>query len=77
MLENLNYEMYAEDVTKDLFREQKSNHRNAVVQDLATRWIQSFQCKTGTSQEMEKSLRKFLESTEKPKVIYTYTSLEF
>ena len=30
----------------------------------------------GTSQETEKSLRKFLEPSEKPKVIYTDSSLE-
>ena len=50
---------------------------SAVVspQDLATQWIQSYQCKTKTSQE--KSLQKFLEPTRKPKVICTDTSLEF
>ena len=42
-----------------------------VVQDLATQWIQSYPCKTKTVQETEKSLRKFLEPSEKPKVIYT------
>ena len=44
-----------------------NNHRYAV----ATQWIQSYQCKTKTSQDMEKSLRKFLDPSEKPKVIYT------
>ena len=34
-------------------------------------------CKTRTSQETDKSLRKFLEPSEKPKVIYTDNSLEF
>ena len=34
-------------------------------------------CKTETSQETEKSLRKFLEPTWKPKVMYTCNSLEF
>ena len=48
-----------------------------VVQDLATQWIQSHPCKTKTSQETEKSLRKFLEPWRKPKVIYTDNSLEF
>ena len=42
-----------------------------VVQDLATQWIQSYPCKTKTVQETEKSLRKFLEPSEMPKVIYT------
>ena len=34
-------------------------------------------CKNKTSQETEKCLRKFLEPSEKPKVIYTDNSLEF
>ena len=55
-----------------------NNHRYAVaVQDLATQWIQSYPCKTKTSQETEKSLRKFLELSQKPKVIYTHNSFEF
>ena len=58
--------------------ESRTNHRYAVVvQDLATQWIQSFPCKTKTSQETHKSSQKFLESTRKPKVIYTDNSLEF
>ena len=48
-----------------------------MVQDLATQWIQSYPCKTKTSQETERSLQKFLEPTRKPKVIYTDNSLEF
>ena len=45
--------------------ESRNNHRYAVVvQDLATQWIQSCPCKTKTSQEIEKSLRKFNEETE-------------
>ena len=44
--------------------ESRNNHRYAVVvQDLATQWIQSYPCKTKTSQETEKSLQKFLEPT--------------
>ena len=55
-----------------------SEHRySVVVQDFATRWIQSYPCKTKTSQETERSLRKFPEPTEKPKVIYTDNSLDF
>ena len=58
--------------------ESRNNHRYAiVVQDLATHWIQSYPCKTKTSQETQKSLQKFLERTRKPKVIYTDNSLEF
>ena len=58
--------------------ESRNNHRYAVVvQDLATQWIQSYPCKTKTSQETERSLQKFLEPTRKPKVIYTNNSLEF
>ena len=58
--------------------ESRNNHRNAVVvQDLATQWIQSYPCKTKTSQVTQKSLMKFLEPTRKPKVIHTDNSLEF
>ena len=48
-----------------------------MVQDLATQWIQSYPCKTKTSQETERSLQKLLEPKRKPKVIYTDMSLEF
>ena len=47
------------------------------VQDLATQWIQSYPCKTKTSQEPHRSLQKFLEPNRKPKVIYTDNSFEF
>ena len=58
--------------------ESRNNHRCAiVVQDLATQWIQSYPCKTKTSQETQRSLQKFLEPDRKPKVIYTDNSLEF
>ena len=58
--------------------ESRKNHRYAVVvQDLATQWIQSYPCKTKTSQETQRSLQKFLEPDWKPKVIYTDNSLEF
>ena len=59
-------------------REYRHNHRySIVVQDLATQWIQSYPCKTKTSQETERSLRKLLEPTAKPKGIYTNNSLDF
>ena len=58
--------------------ESRNNHRCAVVvQDLATQWIQSYPCKTKTSQETQRSLQKFLEPNRKPKVIYTDNSSEF
>ena len=58
--------------------ESRNNHRNAVVvQDLATQWIQSYPCKNKDSQETEKSLRKFLEPSQKPIVIETDNSFEF
>ena len=58
--------------------ESLNNHRYAVVvQDLATQWLQSYPCKTKSSQETQKSSMKFLEPTRKPKVIYTDNSLEF
>ena len=50
--------------------ESRDNHRYAVVvQDLATRWLQSYPCKTKTSEEIQQSQMKFLEPTRKPKVI--------
>ena len=58
--------------------ESRNNHRYAVVvQDLASQWLQSYPCKTKTSQETQKSLMEFLEPTRKLKVIYTDNSLEF
>ena len=58
--------------------ESRNNHLYAVVvQDLTTQWIQFYPCKNKNSQETEKSLRKFLEPSQKPKVIYTDNSLEF
>ena len=58
--------------------ESLNNHRYAVVvQDLATRWIQAYPCKTKTSQETQRSLQKFLELNRKPKVIHTDNSLQF
>ena len=58
--------------------ESRHNHRyTVVVQDLVTQWIQSYPCKTKTSQETQRSLQKFLEPDRKPKVIYTDNSLEF
>ena len=41
--------------------ESRNNHRYAVmVQDLATQWIQSYPCKTKTSQETQRSSQKVL-----------------
>ena len=58
--------------------ESRNNHRHAVVvQGLATQWIQSYSCGTKTSHETEKSVRKILEPSQKPKVIYTDNSFEF
>ena len=58
--------------------ESRDNHRYAVVvQDLATKWLQSFPCKAKTSQETQKNRMKFLEPTRKPKVTYTDNSWEF
>ena len=58
--------------------ESRNNHRySVVVQDLATQWIQSYPCETKTSQKTEKRLRKFLEPSEKKKVICTDNSVEF
>ena len=52
--------------------ESRNNHRYAVVvQDLAIQWIQSYPCKTKTSQDTEKSLRIFLEPSYTPKVFFS------
>ena len=48
-----------------------------MVQDLATRWIQSCPCETKSSHEMEKSLSKFLEPSHRPKVENTDKSMDF
>ena len=48
----------------------------AVVKDLATQRIQPCPCKTKTSQETEKSLRMFLEPSDKPTVTCTDKLLE-
>ena len=70
--------MTADHNVLDVEGESRNNHRYAVVvQGLATQWIQSYPCMTKTSQEMEKSVRKFLEPSQRPKVICTDTSLEF
>ena len=58
--------------------ESPNNHRDAVVvQKLAAQWIQSYPCKAKTSQEIQKSVMKFLEPSKEPTVIYTDNSLEF
>ena len=58
--------------------ESRNSHRYAVVvQDEATERIQSYPCKTKTSQQTQRSFQKFLEPDRKPKVIYTDNSLDF
>ena len=55
----------------------ETNHRYAVVQDLATQRIQSYPRQTESSHGAQKSFFKFLEPSHKPKVVYTYKSMEF
>ena len=58
--------------------ESRNIHRYAVVtRDLATQWVQSCPCKTKTSQETDKNLRKFFSSRHTEKVIYINNALEF
>ena len=58
--------------------ESRNSYRYAVVvQDVAAQWIQSFSCKTKTSQETEKSSQMFAQPKRKPKVMYTDNSIEF
>ena len=48
--------------------ESRHNHRYAVVvQNLAKQWIQSYLCRTKTSQETENSSQKFLQPTKETK----------
>ena len=49
--------------------ESRNNHRySVVVQDSVTHWIESYPCKTKTSEETQKTLRKFLDPIKKPQV---------
>ena len=57
--------------------ESRNSHRYAVVvQDLSTQWSHSYPCRTKTSQQTEKSSRKFFEPKVKPEVIHADDSLE-
>ena len=57
--------------------ESRNNHQYAVVvQDLANQGFNVTRAKQ-TSQETEKSLRKFLALSQRPKVLCTENSLEF
>ena len=44
---------------------------------LASQWLQSYPCRTKSSQETEQSKRKFVEPSARPKVIYRDSSPEF
>ena len=56
--------------------ESRNNHRLS-CRTWPPQWIQSFPCKTKTSQETQRSLQTFLEPDRKPEVIKTDNSLEF
>ena len=59
-------------------RESRLHHNYAVVvQDLATRRIQSYPCKNKSAQETQKNLGTFSRPEENPRSIYTDNSLEF
>ena len=58
--------------------ESRSNHRySVVVQDLATQWIQSDQCKTKTCQQTKGVYESFSSRRQSQKVTHTDNSLEF
>ena len=57
--------------------ESRGDQRYALVQDLATQWVQSYPCKTQTSEETTRNLRKFLDPGQKPLVTYAENSLQF
>ena len=70
--ENFGYLITADHKVLNADGESRKNHRYVVVvQDSATQWIHK------TSLETGRSLRKFLEPSEKPKVFYTDNPLEF
>ena len=57
-----------------LIEDNESRNNNGyagVVQVLATQWIQSYPCKSKSSQETKKNMMRFLEPTRKPRVMYT------
>ena len=70
-------EIYSKKVLSEESESRNSHRYAVVVQDLATQRIQSYPCKSKSSQETQKNLMKFVEPTRKPKVIYTDNSLEF
>ena len=60
--ENFGDSLTADHIILSEGSESRNNHRYAVVvQDLATQWLQSYPCRTKTSQETQKILMKFLE----------------
>ena len=68
----------ADDKVRNEGSESRNNHGYAVVvQDLATQWIQSYPCKNKKFSRDDEECTKFLEPSQKPKVIYTDNSLEF
>ena len=74
------WETWLLQITKFYVQESESRNKHlfaVVVQDLATQWLQSYPCKSKSSQETKKNLMKFLEPTRKSKVIYTVNSLAF
>ena len=53
------------------------HHRYAaVVQDLATQWIENYPCKSISAQEAQRSLRAFLRPEENPRSIFPDKFLE-
>ena len=76
--ENFGYSITADHQGLSKESESRDNHRYAVVVPyLATQWIQSYPCKQKLLRKRRRAYKKFLESTRKPKVIYTNNSLEF
>ena len=56
--------------------ESRNNHRYAIVQDLATQWIQSYPCKKNFRKH-KGACKSSWSPNRKPKVIDTDNSLEF
>ena len=73
----LRAEKFGDLITADhkVFNEEGESRNNqlyaVVTQDLATQWVQSYPCKTKTSQETDKSLRKFFSSRHRSQKSFT------
>ena len=72
------FNMTSDDEVLNEEQESRLHHKYAVVvQDLASKMIQSYPCKAKSAQEMMRSLVLSVHPEEKPKSMFTDNSLEF